>query len=369
MKAVILLIVSLLCFPVLRPLSAATPTTANLLGKWEGTTEFGKMKFRMVLRIVETNNRITATMDLPDQGRRGIPIAAVLFNAPDVRIEIDPFQTAYNGKLSEDLPTIVGELEEGPGGRPAPMVFNRSTASDAPEPEKVFTFKPGETRDIRGHWKSSIEAMPGMTLTFGLNVARVENGSFQATLDVLEQGASDIPASAVTASGREVEMKWDGLQITFKGELSDDANRMAGEWKQRTKPTTVTFTRIDAPATLTPKNVSYTADPNDPDDVRGEWTGHLKVPGQKLRLILKLGKSPEGAFAGSLASPDQGPGELPMGNASFKPPKITMEWPGIRGTFEGILTNNGTTLEGTWEQFGNKMPLTLNRASANNDSK
>src|SRR5688500_592275 len=272
MRAAILLICSLLCLPVF----AAEPTAKDRVGKWEGTAVLGKMKFKMVLRIVETNDsRIAATMDLPEHGQRGMPIGAVLFNSPDVRIEIDPFQTAYNAELSEDLSTMNGGFEDGTGGRPIGIVFKRSTTQDEPEPEQVFTLKPGEERDIRGYWKAAVEPMPGMKLTAGLNVGRIPDGSFKATLDILEQGAKDIPAGAVAQTGRDVEMKWEALQMNFKGKLSEDGNKIEGEMKQRGKPEAVTFARIDSRATLAPADVSYEANPADPNDVRGEWSGKL----------------------------------------------------------------------------------------------
>ncbi|MGZ8899870.1 MAG: hypothetical protein ACXW3Z_07225, partial [Limisphaerales bacterium] len=339
-----------------------TSTAKDLVGKWKANAEFGKMRMTLMLKIQEeSDNRITATMDLPEHGAQGLPIAAVLFNSPDVRIEIDPFRTAFNGKLNEDLTEMRGELEEGPGGRPTAIVFKRWTTEDPPEPEKVYTFAEGEARDIRGHWKGNVEVMPGMKLTFGLNVGKIADGTFKATLDVLEQAAKNIPASAVNVSGNSAEVKWEALQMNFTGTLSEDGNQLKGEWKQRGKPEKVTFARVDAPATLIPQNVSYDADPGKRDDIRGEWAGTLNIPNQKLRIILKIGKTPAGEFAGTLSSPDQGPGELPMANASIEPPKVVMEWPAIRGKFEGVITNEGAALDGTWEQFGNKMPLKLER--------
>lgn len=340
----------------------ATPTAKDLVGKWKANAEFGKMKMTLLLKIQEeSDNRITATMDLPEHGAQGLPIAAVLFNSPDVRIEIDPFQTAFNGQLNEDLSEMKGGFEEGPGGRPVAIVFKRVTTEDAPEPEKIFTFAEGEARDIRGHWKGKVEAMPGMKLTFGLNIGKIPDGSFRATLDVLEQAAKNIPASGVNVNGNSAEIKWEALQINFKGALSEDRNQLEGEWKQRGKAEKVTFARLASPAKLIPDNVSYEAEPGKTDDIRGEWSGTLDIPNQKLRIILKIGKTPAGEFAGTLSSPDQGPGELPMGSASTEPPKVVMEWPAIRGKFDGVITNEGAALDGTWEQFGNKMPLKLER--------
>lgn len=371
MKAVfwLVLAIAVLHAAIVPSAAAEKPTAMDLVGKWDGTVEFGKFKFRMVLRIAAAEGRLTVTMDIPEQGQKGLPISAILFNSPDVRIEVDQFQTAYNGKLADDRNAIVGEFEEGPGGRPMPVTFKRSTTPDEPEPEKIFTFKPGEARDLRGHWKSSIEAMPGMNLTIALNIGRIPDGTFRVNMDVLEQGAKEIPASSVTVSNNVVELSWEALQITFHGKLSPDANQMEGDWKQRGKPVATTFTRLDAPASIIPKDISYEPDPASPGDIRGQWVGKLEIPGQKLRLILKVGKTPDGAFAGSLASPDQGPGELPMTSASVALPTVTMEWKAIRGKFEGTLTNNGAALDGTWEQFGNKMPLKLERSPVTAEKK
>jgi len=370
MKAVFFLVAAMLSLRGFLPSTraATNPTTLDLLGNWEAPVVFGKFKFRMVLRVEKTpEGGLGVTMDLPDQGQKALPVAAILFNSPDVRIEVDQFQTAYNGKLSEDLSAITGEFEEGPGGRPFAANFKR-LRGEQPETPGTFTFEPGEPRDIRGHWKTSIEPGPGISLTIALNIGRLPDGTFNAKMDVLEQAAKGIPASSVVVSNNQVNLKWDLLQITINGKLSEDGNRIEGEWKQR-QPINTTFTRLDAPASLEVKNVSYEPDPNKPDDIRGQWAGRLELPQQKLRIIIKVGKTPDGAFAGTLASPDQGGGELPMTGGSFTAPKAMLEWKGISGKFEGTLTNNGSVLNGTWEQGGMKMPLKLERSTTTNNKK
>src|SRR5437588_3578392 len=103
MKRPLLLILTiLLCAFASR--SHAKPSASDLVGKWKTVIEFGKFKFKMDMKIApsEEAGKIKATMDIPDQGAKDIPINAVLFNYPAVRLEIDQFQTAFNGKLSED---------------------------------------------------------------------------------------------------------------------------------------------------------------------------------------------------------------------------------------------------------------------------
>src|SRR5437867_3846594 len=131
-QLVVILLVLLGAFAVQ---ADAKPSAADLVGRWNAVIEFGKFKFKMNLKIApdEDGKRIKATMDIPDQGARDMPLSALLFNYPDVRIEIDQFRTAFNGKLSEDRNAIAGEFEEGPGGRPIEVVFKRDTEPEKPE--------------------------------------------------------------------------------------------------------------------------------------------------------------------------------------------------------------------------------------------
>lgn len=365
MKALVLLCAAMAAFSPLRTEAAEKPTALDLVGKWDGAVEFGKFKFKLVVRVNKTPaNRLAVTIDIPEQGQKDVPVNAFLFNYPEVRFEIDPFGTAYNGNLTADLNSIDGAFEEGPGGRPVKLTFKRSTIPDAPEPEKTYTFAKNEPTDIRGHWKGSLEPMPGMTLTAGLNIGRLPDGTFKATLDILDQGAKDIPTSSITTTEKTAKLEWQALQTVFDAKLSEDGKSLSGEWKQGPRGKPLTFERVDGPVTLIPKNVSFEPEKGNAEDVRGYWGGTLETPGGKLRLVFKLGRTPEGKYAGTLASIDQGGRELPMSSGSFTAPDLHLEFKGIRGKFDGKLNKEGTAIEGKWEQFGNPMPLILERTTA-----
>jgi hypothetical protein len=342
--------------------SGATPATSyDLAGKWDGTVDFGKFKFNLILRVARTNEgRLAVSIDIPEQGQKDVPINALLFNDPDVRIEIDSFGTAYNGKLSSDRNDITGEFEEGPGGRPINVVFKRSTKPEEPEPEKVYTFAKGEAQDIRGYWKAELEAFPGMTVAVALNIGKIPDGNFKATLDLLDQGAKDIPATSLAVTNKTAKLQWQAFQTTFDATLSDDGKNLSGAWQQGGRSNNVTFVRLDEPASLLPKNLSY--EPQGNQDIRGTWKGSLEIPNQKLRLEVRIGKTPDGTYAGTLTSVDQGGRPLPISSASYAAPKVKMEWRGIRGKYEATMNKEGTMLEGTWEQFGNPMPLKMERS-------
>jgi hypothetical protein len=348
----------------------AAPSALDLLGKWEGAVTFGKMKFVLVLRLATNEmGQLKTTIDLPDQGQKGMPANALLFNPPDIRLEIDGFGTAYNGKVNAELTEIVGEFEEGPGGRPERLDFKRSTQPDLPEPERTFTFAAGEAPDIRGYWKGEIDAAPDLKLVAGLNIGRLADGSFRATLDLPEQGARNVPASSVQATNGGAVIQWQGFLSEFQGKLSQDGQALSGTWAQRGRTNAIAFSRISAPVQLLPTNLSFDPDAANADDPRGEWKGVLQIPQGKLRLIFRIGRTPEGTFAGTLLSPDQGGAELPSSSASFSAPALKMEWKAIRGKFEGTLSKDGKTLEGQWEQFGGGLPLKLERSATTTNSK
>ena len=344
--------------------AAEKPTSRDLAGKWEGPVTFGKFKFNLILRVATNDSGgLHVTLDLPEQGQTGIPVDALLFNAPDIRLEIDGFGTAYNGKINPDLTQIDGEFEEGPGGRPEPLIFKRSTAPEAPEAPKSYTFAAGESPDIRGYWKGEIEAGPGVKLTAGINIGRLPEGTFRATLDIPEQGAKDTPASAVSYADGEAVLEWRAFQATFRAKLSDDGKTLAGNWVAQGRTNALTYSRIDAPVELLPPHLNFVADAAKPDDVRGTWEGVLETPGGKLRIVVRVGSTPDGRIAGTLASPDQGGREIPASSAAYGDSNLKMEFRGIRGKYEGKVSTDGKTLEGKWEQFGPPMQLKLKRSS------
>ena len=340
------------------------PSAVDLVGRWNAVIEFGKSKFKLNLKIAADGKRIKATMDMPDQGTKDMPLSALLFNYPDVRVEIDQFRTAFNGKLSEDRNAIAGELEEGPGGRPIEVVFKRNMDPEKPEPLKTYTFARGEAHDIRGYWMGSVEVRPGAVMRMGLKIGKLPDGSFQAHMDNFDQGASDVPATSVSYSDGAAKMEWELFRLVFESKLSADGKELAGTWKQGPKATPVKFERLAKPATALPEGISFVPDKNSPEDIRGHWKGALDVQGNKLRLALKLGKLPDGSFAGTMASLDQGARELPASSIGYTNPVVRMEWKGINGVYTGTLNQAGTEMDGTWQQAGSPLPLKFQRTES-----
>ncbi len=343
-------------------LSAASPSAFDLVGKWEGGIDFGRMKFKMILRVAKTpENRIAATMEIPEQG--GMPLSAMLYNHPDIRLEFDRMGGAFTGKLNAEGNEIAGAFDDGPGGKAMEAKFKKSTEADKPEPVKIFTFSQNEPVDIRGYWKTTMEPFPGMAMRVGLKIGRLPDGTFSAEMDMIDQGAKDIPATKVAYTKPTATMEWQAFQATIEASLSEDGQSMSGEWKQRGKVNKVKLERLSKPATALPDGLSFAPDKSAKGDIRGYWKGTLDAQGQTLRLKIKIGSAEDASLAGSMISVDQGAREFPWTSVTKQENDVRMELKILGAVFSGAVNKNGSEIEGTWQQGVNPLPLKLERST------
>jgi pimeloyl-ACP methyl ester carboxylesterase len=101
-------------------------------------------------------------------------------------------------------------------------------------------------------------------------------------------------------------------------------------------------------------------------NVEGEWEGALEVAGVgKFRLMLKV-KRQAGTLTGILDSPDQGANNLPLSDVTFaeRVLRFTLQIPDAPGTYEGVMSADGTQIEGYWSQAGARRSLAFTRGGA-----
>lgn len=95
--------------------------------------------------------------------------------------------------------------------------------------------------------------------------------------------------------------------------------------------------------------------------LQGIWQGTLEAGGTKLRLILKVAKSPNGTFAATLDIPDQGGTDVPVDATTVKDATVRFELRSLGAVYEGMINKEGTAITGHWNQAAMTLPLTLNR--------
>jgi dienelactone hydrolase len=97
---------------------------SDIDGAWAGTLDVGVMKLRLVFHITNTTDGLSATMDSPDQGAKGIPATAVKRDGSDLTIEMKNIGGVYAAKIAPDLNSIEGIWTQ--SGNSTPLVVKRS---------------------------------------------------------------------------------------------------------------------------------------------------------------------------------------------------------------------------------------------------
>jgi fermentation-respiration switch protein FrsA (DUF1100 family) len=91
---------------------------SDIDGTWAGTLDTGSIKLRIVFHILNTEDGLTATMDSPDQGAKGIPVTGITRDGSTVKIELKQADGVFEGKLDDKLSTIDGTWTQGGGSLP-----------------------------------------------------------------------------------------------------------------------------------------------------------------------------------------------------------------------------------------------------------
>jgi uncharacterized protein len=95
--------------------------------------------------------------------------------------------------------------------------------------------------------------------------------------------------------------------------------------------------------------------------LQGIWQGTIEAGGTKLRLILKVAKSPDDTFAATLDVPEQGATGVPVDATTVKDTTVRFELKSLGAVYEGVINKEATAIAGHWNQGGMTLPLTLNR--------
>ena len=95
--------------------------------------------------------------------------------------------------------------------------------------------------------------------------------------------------------------------------------------------------------------------------VEGDWYGTLDAGGTQLRLVLHLTPNGKGGFEGSLDSLDQGAKGISVTAGTVVNSVLKFEVPQVSGSYEGKIADGGKSVDGTWSQAGNTLPLVWKR--------
>ena len=81
------------------------------VGLWEGKLNIG-VEMRLIFNIVEeAPDRLTTSMDVPEQGLKGIKVSSTSIVNDSLKIEISQFRASFIGKMENDS-LILGSFQQ-----------------------------------------------------------------------------------------------------------------------------------------------------------------------------------------------------------------------------------------------------------------
>jgi hypothetical protein len=92
-------------------------------GTWTGTLDAGAVKLRILFKIVNTQNGLTATMQSPDQSMVWIPATSVTRSGSSISIGINGIGATFEGKIAADRNSIEGAFTQ--MGKVLPLAVTR----------------------------------------------------------------------------------------------------------------------------------------------------------------------------------------------------------------------------------------------------
>lgn len=92
--------------------------------------------------------------------------------------------------------------------------------------------------------------------------------------------------------------------------------------------------------------------------LNGSYSGHLEVQGMQMELIFNITPTDDG-YSATLDVPMQGASGIPLDSVILQDNNVTITSAKMKLTYTGTVS--GETIEGTYEQMGQKYPLNLKK--------
>jgi hypothetical protein len=217
---------------------------SDLQGYWKGTLDTREAQLRVAFKISEpTKGTFAGVLDSLDQGARNIPLTTIAYTKPAVKIDVAGVGGHFEGELNAAGTEISGTWEQ--VGRGFPLVLKQSAPSELEPNLDETAYVWSKESDLQGHWNGTLR-VGGGTLRLALHIARTPDGSFNGTMDSLDQGAKDLPVTTISYTGSDVQLEWHALNAAFRGKL--EKGKLNGTWEQAGGSAPLVFERTNQTA-------------------------------------------------------------------------------------------------------------------------
>jgi pimeloyl-ACP methyl ester carboxylesterase len=167
----------------------ASAANAAMAGTWAGALDVGVMKLRLVFHVSASEAGLTATMDSPDQGAKGIPVSSVMRDGDAFKLEIAAAHASFAGTISKDGTTITGTWTQGANALPLVLTSVKGDAAKV-EGERLRPQNPTRPYPYKEVEVSYRNPSQGDTLAGTLTIPEGK-GPFTAVLLITGSGPQD----------------------------------------------------------------------------------------------------------------------------------------------------------------------------------
>src|SRR5207253_7385725 len=243
------------------------------------------------------------------------------------------------------------------GGLALAIFFSGRAAFSTASAQTPAVHKPQRqpgSATLEGQWSGSLPAGEAI-LHLVLHISKVEDGSFKATIDSLDQGVYGIEVTALTSKDSTLHFNVSSVGASYEGKFTADRNGIEGDWTQGSYSLPLVFHRQAAGARARkPSDAVASAE--------GVWQGALEGNGMRMRLQLHVSHDYRKQLVAALDSPDMGVSGLPAVKVSQNDASFHFEIPLVRGVYDGTINPAKTAINGSWTQNGGAQKLNFQRS-------
>ena len=165
---------------------------------------------------------MSGTWGSPDEGLEGLPLGSIAIK-DDVLTFATKHGVTYKGKRNAAGTEVVGEWTQ--RGRNYPLTFKRY------DPSKVVAAPP-IPKELEGFWEGKLKVTAGIELRLVLKVEKGKDGTLKAALASPDQGANNIPISAIDLKDDTLTFESKIIGAKYSGKKTKDGTGFEGQFTQ-----------------------------------------------------------------------------------------------------------------------------------------